>query len=284
MKKRRLFCVLLAAALLLMPVAVHADTGPKPSVQIKLEGFEAPCYGTLLSAEPGNGPWSVWDGGEIPEYILERDEGKEVWQAFADYRDADGFCFLQEWWDCSEGAFAWTYYPPEVFKVLLYFPESGTFLVSEVQEVYAFDSYFTVRAAESGLAVERSYEYGGELFSLAARIVVTVALELGLAWLFRYREKRQLRFLLVLNLITQVGLNVTLNLINYAEGFLSFMVAFIFLEMAVLAVEALVCAVGLTRVSERPTRAIKAIGYAVCANVLSFLAGYLIAVFIPGFA
>ena len=73
------------------------------------------------------------------------EEGEEeIWQAFVDYQDPDGFYFLQEIWDCSEaGLLDWTYYPPGTFKILLYFPDSGQFWTSPVYERYAFDSYFT---------------------------------------------------------------------------------------------------------------------------------------------
>ena len=61
------------------------------------------------------------------------------------YEDADGFYFLQEWWDCTESnALRWTYRPPSVYKILLYFPESDSFMVSPIYEQYAFDSYYTV--------------------------------------------------------------------------------------------------------------------------------------------
>ena len=57
----------------------------------------------------------------------------------------DGYNFLQYLWECSaDKIIEWTYYPPSVFKILLYFPESDSFVVSGACETYAFDSYYTI--------------------------------------------------------------------------------------------------------------------------------------------
>ena len=37
-----------------------------------------------------------------------------------------------------------TYYPPPKFKILLYYPETETFVSSGIYERYAFDTYYTV--------------------------------------------------------------------------------------------------------------------------------------------
>ena len=57
---------------LLFPMTVNADMGPKASVRIQFEHMEDElCYGTLLSKEKSTGPASAWDGknGECPERV-----------------------------------------------------------------------------------------------------------------------------------------------------------------------------------------------------------------------
>ena len=50
---------------MLVPFHVFADTGPKPSVNIKVEGYEGKAfYITLFSARPSTGPHSAYNGEE----------------------------------------------------------------------------------------------------------------------------------------------------------------------------------------------------------------------------
>ena len=107
--KQRLFAFFLLAALFFaLPLTAYADAGPKPSVRV---GFSpAPqqrCYGTLLSSTASTGPSSVWDGSS--EHARYEEGEEEIWQAFVDYQDPDGFYIGQEIWDCSEaGLLDWT--------------------------------------------------------------------------------------------------------------------------------------------------------------------------------
>ncbi|MDY4104294.1 MAG: hypothetical protein SOY37_01815, partial [Oscillospiraceae bacterium] len=142
MKKKLLQCLLVLSLLvsfLVLPAAA-ADIGPKPSVVIDFEGLEGQTYyATLLGDTDGYGPWSTKRFYE--EYLGSR----EVWDAFKSYDAPEGFWFIGYMEDCTEDQqLAWTYYPPESFYVLLYFPDTGTFLLSsEPCSRYAFDSYFT---------------------------------------------------------------------------------------------------------------------------------------------
>ena len=214
--KRKVFIFMMCLVLLMtMPISASADMGPKPSVRIEFTGIEGETYyGTLLSLRDSTGPASAWNGNPDYAHYHPGDEGYDIWLKFVEYQDTDGYYFLQEWWDCSEtNQLNWTYYPPTSFKILLYFPETDTFYVSPVYERYAFDSYFTVDLSEydtDPILASKSYDYTWELISLAARIVLTIALELGIALLFGYREKKVLGLLAVVNIVTQVTLKVKL--------------------------------------------------------------------------
>lgn len=283
---RRLAVFLLLVCIL--PGTASADIGPKPSVQIAFTGIEEqPYYGTLLSARRSTGPASAHDVPAIPENYPDHKPADEfeIWKAFAEYQDADGYYFLEEWWDCSEtNTLRWGYYPPSPFKVLLYFPETETFRVSPIYEKYAFDSYFTIDLSASGdtLTAQRSYHYTWELVSLGARILGTIVLELALAWCFGYREKRLLRLLAAVNLVTQIALNVWLNVVNYYSGALLFTMQFVLWEFVIFIVEAVIYALMLPRLSSQPQSRGKAVGYALLANLFSFAAGLGLAHLIPG--
>ncbi|MBP3702069.1 MAG: hypothetical protein J6I64_09275 [Lachnospiraceae bacterium] len=313
--KNRIWSILLCTMLLfsMLPSTALADIGPKPSVEIQFTGAEegVTYYATLLSYHESTGPASAWDGNP-----LSSQEADAIWKAFVDYEDSDGYYFLQEYWNCTgKDRFRWGYYPPTPFKVLCYFPETDTYAVSGIYERYAFDTYYTVdlsamkEAGSAGgegqqvpvLQAKKNYDYTWELISLAARIVITILLEMGLALLFGYRHKKQLRFLAVVNIITQIILNVLLNVFNYRNGHWSFVFFYVLLELLVILMEAILYALVLPKMSRTITKATieaaepgkkvsvpktiqkrHAILYAAIANVASFAIGLLIARLIPG--
>ena len=210
----RIFTALLCAVLVVMvfPITASADTGPKPSVRITFENLgEELCYGTLLSSRESTGPASAWNGNEEDARHNENPNGQydwqnfgyDVWKAFVDYAENDDFYFLQEAWQVNiTKELAWTYYPPEEFKILLYFPESGEYAVSDVYESYAFDSYFTVNmdgatlfahynedlSSDERINAHKSYNYGVEIMrtlGIEPRVIRAGKANMMLSPLFR---------------------------------------------------------------------------------------------------
>lgn len=297
-----IICAVLIAVM--FPLRAKADIGPKPSVRVTFEGLgDEPCYGTLLSKKESTGPSSAWDGREENarhngnKRYSYQEFGYDVWKAFVEYEDTDGFYFLQEAWPVNESKeLAWTYYPPEEFKILLYFPENDTFVISDIYERYAFDSYFTVNmegvdissVVQEGardnnhLEVYRSYDYQLEILSLCARIVLTIMIEMVIALMFGYREKKQLLLLIGVNTATQIILNVLLNIIHYSSGEWAFKTFYVFLELVVFAIEALVFYCFLHKISVRKRSKRMAVVYAFVANAASFGAGLFLADFFAG--
>lgn len=291
--KRIVTLALVLTVMLGLAVSAYADTGPKASVRVYFENMGGElCYGTLLSARESTGPSSAWDG--VEEHAQHNEMkgyghlalDRATWQAFVDYEDADGYYFLQEGWKVSEtGAIEWTYYPPSPFKILLYYPETGEFMTSGVYERYAFDSYFTVDMSESAeglLMAKKTYQYGDELVSLLARIVITFVIEMAIALLFGFREKKQLLLLLTVNGGTQILLNVLLNIIDYNAGYIAFVLAYILFEVIVTIIEAVGYCVFMPKFSLRQRRRWVYVVYAVVANYVSFHAGLFIASRLPG--
>ena len=154
-----------------------------------------------------------------------------------------------------------------------------------INHASAFDSYFTVDMAEvddNGLLLaEKSYRYGPEIASFFARFLLTFAVEMGIALLFGFREKKQLLLLLWVNGATQLILNVLLNIISYRSGMLAFVLSYILFELIVFAIEAVVYSVWLRRVSEKPKKVWVCVVYALVANAVSFVVGYNLALVIP---
>ena len=283
--KKILSLLLCITVFLSIAVTASADIGPKPSVRITFEGVEngTEYYGTLLSERKSTGPASAWDG--VPGHEDHYNYSYELWKIFADYTDTDGYYFLQEVWDCTEtNQLNWTYYPPSPFKILLYFPETDTYYVSDIYERYAFDSYYTVNLSDlsyDSMTAEKSYNFTWEIISLLARIVATILLEIAIAFIFGYREKKALRFIAVVNIITQIALNVALNIINYNMGSMAFTFFIIIMEIAVFALEAVIFALLLKRFTAKSDKA-RSTAYAFAANTASFAIGLWLSHIIPG--
>lgn len=293
-------CLIMLTVLMLtslLPLPVSADIGPKASVRVEIENLgKELCYGTLLSEKPSTGPQSAWDGNE--DHIYNDGLDIDIWRAFAEYKDTDGYYFLQLAWNVSErGEIAWTYYPPNRFKILLYFPESNTFAVSGIYEKYAFDTYYTVdmdgmnigsvnydseKSTDERIVAYRSYNYRMELLSLAARIVITIAIEMLIALLFGFYRKKEFLLLAAVNTVTQIGLNVLLNVVNFSSGEWAAVFWYVICELLVFAAEAVLYCTLMGRLSDKPRKTGFYILYAFIANAVSFASGLIAAHLIPG--
>lgn len=296
MKKKSLFSFILIVTLLFaMPIGTYAharvDTTPTPSVTITIEGLEdVLCYGTLLSESDSLNSLKVYDGKENTLYP-EGTNSHEQWRAFVEYADSDGYHFLQIFWPCNyDNSFSWGQ-SPTPFKVLLYFPEYDTFAVSGIYETYAFDSNFAtslegidLNQADGDilLAVERSYDYNMELISFFSRIIVALLIVLAITLRFGYREKKQLKFIAAVNIVSQIALNVVLSIVNYRSGESMFVMHYILLEMLIFAIEVPLYTRRLQKDSKMYTEKDRAIIYALVANALAFGGGLGIAHIIPG--
>lgn len=302
-KFKRLLCLCLCLGILtsMFSFSVNADIGPKASVHILFENMgDELCYGTLLSKAESTGPQSVWDGDE--DNIYNYDLDIDIWRAFVEYEDEDGYYFLQCAWKVSEKKeIAWTYYPPNSFKILLYYPETEMFIVSDIYERYAFDTYYTVDmlgidisgddfgsveldeelSSNARLNAYKSYMWRQEALALVARIFITIVIEMLVALLFGFRGKKAILTLVAVNTATQIVLNLLLNLINFKSGEWAFIFGYIMLEIAVFAVEAIIYSVVMNRYSSvsRSTRFY--VIYSLVANVVSFGVGLPLSLILP---
>lgn len=310
MKKHlRSLPALLIAVLLLCCVA-FADTGPKPSAAFTFTGMpDEDYYVTMLAEVDHYGPHRIYQEGDDLPYVLEAgrdDPAYPAWQNLVDYKDTDGYYFLDDLFEQCHGddEASWHYYPPERFKLLLYFPESDIFLCSTVTERYAFDSVYRLdlggkspaeiaaltltdpngdpipsgrddETAIGEVTLDKSDGTHQQIIGFFGRLGITLVIELALAWGWKYRKGSQLLFIGIVNLITQCLLNVALLCWGAQEtsrGFIIFW--YVLLELAVTGIEAGVYAFLLPHIDhkEEAVRHNAAI-YAIAANVLSFLGG-----------
>lgn len=312
--KRKLTALLscIVITCLLFPITAAADTGPKPSIIIEFENMgDDLCYGTLLSEEDSTGAYYVWDGNDYnmpePEYT-----DMDLWRTFVDYQDEDGYYFLQETFPCSaDKKIEWTYCPPDRFKILLYYPETKTFISSGIYERFAFHSYFKVNMhdikiasveqdeersvknrptyyddedeeeASSVLVARKAYRVAWELFGLFCRIMITILLEIGVAFLFGFGRKHLLIWIGGVNIITQILLNITLNFTFHNSASMSFAASYVLLECLVFIIESASYLALFPKTSCLTIPRRRIILYALTANFVSFGGGMLIAKLMP---
>lgn len=287
--RRRLFCGSILALLLvcLLPLWAAADTGPKPSITVTPEGFgEDACYLTLLSQTETTGPWSKHESfAASKDFYGDPEADEAIWTAFNDYEDADGFYFLGCYGEVTGGqVFCWSYYPPDTFKILAYFPDSGTFAVGPVTERKEFSARYTVSPSETGetLLIERARNQEAENKSFVGRLVLTLALELAVAVVFAFRAKRQIITIVCMNLITQVGLNQAITHLFPVVSSRWYWPGLLVLEVLIFLVEGAVYARLLPKWKKDPAAVCHPWGYALAANVASFGVGLILARLIPG--
>lgn len=302
----KLFCISLLLACMILPT--HADMGPKPSVVIDFENVPGGTYYvTLLAPSSGYGPHrSIWKENDVGERVRDHTVGHSyqgdspeyrIWKKFIAYeeQDPEGLYFWGEFQACSgTDTYKWGYYPPQEFKILMYFPETDSFIRGEeLLSRYAFDSYFTADLTglkltpggeTTGLRAVKSYDYTWEVVSLAVRVVLTIAVELFVAWVFRLRANKQLRLILLVNIVTQLGLNLALNWYAYQNGPTFLILPYLMMELVVAAVEFLVYFAwlpGLENQSRLKRGSITG-SYALTANVVSLVLGWLLVYVISG--
>lgn len=280
MKKRIFVWVLFLALLLpLLTPAAYADCAPKPGVDVDLH-CEKPVLVTLLAQRDGNGPHSTVAPGEAPDEW--RDYGGEwlsAWDRFRDYRDPDGFHF---WGEIGRQGIDWGYYPPDVFKIAVYFPETDVLIVSQqIYETYAFQSDFRVSIPDQtytdgqivSMEVQKDFDYLEAVAGFFVRVFVTLAVEFALAWAMGYREKRFWKVILSVNLVTQVVLNGMLSLWYIFDGPLDALLRLVLAEVVVLVIESVIYA---RRLKKDGKGAGKAVFYAIAANLMSVFIGWAI--------
>lgn len=264
----------------LLPGRVQADMGPKPSVEINLTGLgEQTAVVTLLSKNKQNGPWSA-------DHVNGTSEGVND-LGLKNFTDPDGWYYLNNHEVITgSGSFAWTYYPPEPFKVLIWFPESNGYAESVVTKRYAFHSTYHIDLAQvepsvgeiAPLQLQSGSRWGWLPSSmLLIRLALTLLIEILIALAFAYRKKKQLMPIVLVNIATQLGLTLFLSVIEWQAGLLASSFLLIVGEFAVFLIEAFLFAKIMSRPTmPEPRKASRAVTYALVANTASLLIGLLL--------
>lgn len=244
-------------------ITVKADIGPKPSITITVTNLGEGDYKATLLGNRSTGPHLLYEGeadntsGDIGKYV-----GEDGFSSFED----TSFTISKE-----KNSFTWGYYPPDPFKVLI-IDQDNNYYLSEVMSCYAFYSYYeaTLDSGVIELTKSKSVTQTKDICSFFLRLIGTLIIETLIALLFMYRSKKELLTILIINTITQIGLNVFVSLSNYYSGKLETMFAYFGFEIIIVIVEAIVYLLVFKE------KKLKAILYSIVANVVSFGLGLII--------
>ncbi len=282
----RLGTITFIILMLALPAYIYSDAGPKPSVTIDIRGLEGQIYyTTLLSRDKYLGPYSTYNE-EYPEeaWYHEEEEDYPIYKKFIGYTPPEGFYFLQFFQDTSQShRLNWTYFPPNEYKVLIYLPQGERFIVSsESYTNYAFATRYIATVKGDEIILVKGYRVVKEIFSLIGRIILTILVEVGVAWLFKIRQKELIKLIVIVNIVTQILLNVLLNFSSFYLGKLLAVILLLLLEFVVFTIEATIYGLTFKRLSQGEIKGIQGVVYALVANGASLLVGIILAFILPG--
>lgn len=274
MKNINKFLAIVFVLFIVSTINIVADMGPKPSVKISFKGLESKkYYVTLLSSEKVTGPYTIYDETKsvIPSFTTSEQE--IVFQKLVEYKS--DYYFLQYFEECSKShSFNWSYHPPSEFKVLIYFPKEDKFIETEDSySRYAFNSYFTMEYSDDGnYKFYSSYNYSREIWGFVSRLLITLGIEIFLGYLFFNKSSGILKFIVFVNVITQVLLNTILFLGYFRSGG-NIYIGYTVIELLVLLIELFLYLLYIKKKKVEGISKSRIIWYTVIANCTSFLLG-----------
>lgn len=266
-----IFPVLLLCLLCLIPAA-RADIGPKPEVTITVVNApEGTLYLDLLTqGEPTDHPYPNSNGERDPAILenlrsLEGDGWVLAYTTGA-ARNAPVFGDVRP---REDGTWRFSYIGlPETFRVA----------AATADEAKAVDAPYTrdfvgniVYDWQTNTVREATPPPLRFFARLAATLIPTLVIEGAILWLFGFREKRSWLVFLAVNAATQTGLHLAVGSMLAEAGwhFLNYSLTILIPELVIWAAEAAAYAL-LLRERTRARR----IGYALAANIASFVLGY----------
>ncbi len=256
MKKKLLITIIVFLFFISNTTAVSADMGPKPALEVTIVGVEEAYYFDLLTYYPDDldnhtqeEPWNYYQDDFSEELIGYQDPSGFISYSIYDVPSSIDYIGKE---DRSE-IFSMRYIAPRKFKIVLVMIDNDAIIISDYIETNRFESNVTwdltgVNLTSSSAQVGvLSGDIVGDAFvgsnsyitaiNTLIRVIVTLTVELGLLYLFKYRKKDSFIKVGITNIITQLGLSILTISAYLTGGPFMFILAIIFLEFIVLGVE-----------------------------------------------
>lgn len=245
---------------------IHADTGPKPSTTVKIVGIEGQ-YVAAFAAKEATGPnfdYKMWQDGETP--FLD-------YNPIMEYSDTDGYKWITKYKVLSgDKEINFTYYRPESFKIIIY-QNDKLYKVTDVIDTFSFNNTFKIDFSSNDIKITKNFSslLNQEVGPVILRFVLTLVVEIGLLFAMMLYTKRNLTIALITNIVTQILLNVILNIAIYYHGWQSALMLLFVCEFFIFVAETTVYALFM-----KDKKTWKIIVYGVLANALTFALSFLL--------
>lgn len=270
-KKEIILGLIMFILILSQPMIVYADMGPKPRIYVTFENLgDRTVYASFFALEGGPSPVSYGDWGIVPD---------EIKQRFVDYSKNEEARFVDDIWviNSEKTTMKCGYMPPSKYKLVVYIPDENIMLESDYYTRNRFEEKYSVDIAGGNekLVLEHvAYDWQSNVFPVLMRVVLTVIIELIIAFLFKIKGKKSVSVIAITNVATQLFLNISLLLEIYLIGG-GFFIIFLYLliEIVIFIVESIVYSIALKKTNDPPVEVFKAILYAFIANLATFLTG-----------
>ena len=269
------------------PETVHADTGPKPDFQITIKNLEKSDY--IIGFGINHDVWA-YHRAYVPDEIsgkdYELDNVESLNKLYYNVKLPEGWKLVdisKNYKNTTEIVVKSGYMWPSDFILIIYNELNAKYYLTEETKTYEFHSYFSFDMKNyknedivlaKPIVLDKTYEWGKEVLGFFARLLVTLAIELGLAWFFMFNKKSML-IIAITNAITQVGLNVGLTLFGHFHGQQPMLFpVYMLIEAGIMLVEAIVFKKFCKRGKDQTNFLV--ITYTILANILSFVFGILL--------
>lgn len=281
-KKSILIGLLLLLFINTFPIVAFADVGPKPSLEIIVKGMDNDNYWLDLL---------VTDESEHSWFELSDKERERV-KKLAEYVDEEGFHpallgatrvplfgeLKGERNSDNTYSHKFSYIgTPEIFKIAI-LTEDNTLIISDLIHRKHFNSIIEFDLRDEALQGDILVSAGqakeiSPILNLSlgfiGRLLLTLAIEIGIALLFGFTIKNSGKILLKTNILTQVMLNIAILWINLLYGMLAALLIFLLMEIFIIIFETIIYAKYLTEKSKG-----KRIAYGILANIASLVVGF----------
>ena len=281
------FVLLLSIVIIacMFSVSVSANSALMPGFEVALHNpTNTECCVTLLTNISDYKKFAIHsDGDQLPHNLVGYEEIMEKLSEYASNNNDE--VYFNDWY-CSVGAISaknlemFTSFGR--FQVLVYFPSTDKYIVSEIIKPYAVESKYSIEITENEIVITSNFDSAWNIVALAVRIIVTISLELIIALLFGFKGKKKIIPIVIVNLITQAGLNIGMNVFHvFVNNEISLIIYYFLLEIAVFIVEAVIYNV-IFRKNDKTISTAKINIYAFVSNFVSFVASPLIARMMKG--
>lgn len=272
--KRVLLCLLAGVLIIMLPLAVSADMGPKPAITIIVENPPQGEYYLDLLVNSNHSYSNLSDeerakSDPVKLNLLETYD-KDGWYAgLAHGTGAPLFGSLTGEMDNGRMVHRFSYFGiPDRYKVIIVTPDNHIKISEELTRV-AFQEIIVIDY--NNMATYKQNVATAYVRQFALTFFPTILIEGILLLLFGFSLRKNWLVFLGVNLATQVAMTAILGSILINSGLIASLFAFIPVEIGIIVVEVLVFA----RLLKGHSRG-RRIWYAVAANIASAVAGFLL--------